>query len=108
MRLDKAGHTSGGEDDWQRKQNWWQKRRAGSARGAVRSSLCLEHDRRIRHRDSPKQLELLVGQRAAGRVVPELEALAVDFADAVRQLKPDVAWQGVRPEGYARRYPDNR
>jgi hypothetical protein len=44
----------------------------------------LEHDGRRRRGDPPQQVKLLVGQRAAGRIVPELEALAMDFADAVR------------------------
>ena len=62
-------------------------------------SFRLEHDGRTRCRNPPQQVKLLVGQRAARRVVPELETLAVDFADAGRQLKPDLAWKGVRPEG---------
>jgi hypothetical protein len=62
-------------------------------------SLRLEHDGCLPRSDPPQQLELLVGERAAGRVVPELETLTMDLADAVRQLKPDVARQGVRPEG---------
>jgi integrase len=62
-------------------------------------SFRLRHDGRVRRRDPPQQVKLLIGQGAAGRVVPELETLTVDLADALRQLKPDVAWQGVRLEG---------
>ena len=70
-------------------------------KGEVRRSspsFRLEHHRRLCRSDAPQQLQLLVGERAAGRVVPELEALSMDLADAVRQ-EPDVAWKGVRSEG---------
>ena len=45
-------------------------------------TFCLEHDWRVRRRNPSQELELLVGQRAARWVVPELETLAVDLADA--------------------------
>jgi hypothetical protein len=73
----------------------------GEVRGGS-PSLGLEHDGCVGCGDPPQQLELLVGQRAAGRIVPELETLTVDLADAVRQLKPDVAWKGSQARIFAR------
>jgi hypothetical protein len=62
------------------------------------SSFRLEHHGCLSRSDPPQQLKFLVREPAAGRVVPELKTLAVHFADAVRQLKPGVAWKGVRLE----------
>jgi hypothetical protein len=59
----------------------------------------LEHDGRLRRGDLPQQAELLVSQRTAGRVVPELKVPAAHFTDAVRVLEPDVAGKGVRADG---------
>jgi hypothetical protein len=68
----------------------------------------LEHHRCLRRGDLPQQLELLVSQRAPGRIVAELEALPMDLADPVRQLKPRVAWKGVRLEGRGMSIEDRR
>jgi hypothetical protein len=59
----------------------------GEVRGDGRS-LGLKHDGYLRRSDPPRQLKVLAGQRAAGRVVPELETLTMDLADAIRQSKP--------------------
>jgi hypothetical protein len=50
----------------------------------------LKHDGRGRGGDFPQQVELLVRQRAAGRVVPELKVPAAHFTDAIRELEPGV------------------
>ena len=55
--------------------------------GTLRTSA-----RNITGRDGnpTQQRQLLVGQRTAGQLVPELEELAMDFADAIGKLKPAV------------------
>ncbi len=58
--------------------------------GRHRASLGLEHDGLIGRGDLPEERKLLVGERAAGWLVPELEEAAVDFADATGELEPAV------------------
>jgi hypothetical protein len=49
--------------------------------------------------DPPQQVELLVRQRAAGRVIPEFEVPAAHFTDAVRELQPDISGERIGLEG---------
>jgi hypothetical protein len=59
----------------------------------------LKQDGRVCGGDPPQQVELLVRQRAAGRVVPELEVSAAHFTDAIRELEPDVPGERIGLEG---------
>jgi hypothetical protein len=70
--------------------------------GAVsghRHILSLEQHRLSSRRDAPKQSQILVSQRAAGRIVPELQEPAVHFTDAIGELEPGIAGEAIGPVG---------
>jgi hypothetical protein len=58
----------------------------------------LEHHGLIRGRDAPEQRQRLIRQRAAGRVIPKLQELPMDLADAIGDLQPVLTGDAVWPE----------
>ena len=72
-----------------------------------RLTFRLEHDGRLCRGDPPQQPELLIGQRAAGRIIPELKAPAADFTDSIGEPEPGPPRQGIRPDG-GRMYVEDR
>ena len=60
--------------------------------------LGLEHDRLIGFGDPSQKRQLLVGEAHPRRVVPELEPVTSDWADAIGKLEPAIAGERVGAE----------